>query len=65
MGVRITVPLRIPPDVMRKPDYDPGEDNVVDKAEAPRSGAAFPADAQEGEIFYRTDLKGFYMLVNE
>lgn len=61
------MPVTITPAVgkgdMLKSDYDPDENGVVDKAEAPRSGTEFPVGANPGEIFYRTDLKEFYILI--
>jgi hypothetical protein len=46
---------------MLKSQYDVDEDGVVDKAEAPRSGTAFPPNPGEGDMFYRADLKHFYI----
>lgn len=46
---------------MLKSQYDVDQNGVVDKAEAPRAGTTFPATPDEGDMFYRTDLKHFYI----
>lgn len=48
---------------MLKSTYDTNKDNVVDKAEAPRSGTEFPVDVEEGDVFYRTDEDRLYIAI--